>query len=464
MNTLVPHPMGGRPASELQLSPRHCRPSTINSPDYQLVIPRPRVRHQGEEVLVGAGKVQLFGRAPGPWTIAWYETEASPRQRTMRISHKKAKALFEQKIIELRNRATGLRELTPVDGAAYLRALELLPPGKQLELSISEFAEACKAASAIGDGRLSIMDCVRFTAENYPRGFAPRPLPKLIEQYLAQKESEISKDNYAHLEHNLGKLAAHYTGPLHSLQSSDINTWLRGLGVGPRTRHNYRAALDQLVHWARDNAYLPRTWTEMDRVQDPGHKTGEIKILTIDQVTELLTTRQQDEESGRAQKSLVPFLALQVFAGLRHSEASRLDWRDVHLDERTIYVPKAIGKGFRSRPVPISDNLAAWLHPYAKRSGPITSLSQVSGALTKAKKRARIPAGDNETRNVLRKTFISYRKASIQNVAQVAEEAGNSVGIIHKHYGRPIPQAEGKRLFQIWPTDAAVLQLTFPGL
>ena len=37
---------------------------------------------------------------------------------------------------------------------------------------------------------------------------------------------------------------------------------------------------------------------------------------------------------------LKPFVAIGAFAGLRHAEIQRLDWREVHLADRFIEVPR----------------------------------------------------------------------------------------------------------------------------
>jgi hypothetical protein len=49
--------------------------------------------------------------------------------------------------------------------------------------------------------------------------------------------------------------------------------------------------------------------------------------------------------------------------------------------------------------------------------------------------------------NALRHSFISYRVADIQNVAQVALEAGNSPQMIFKHYRELVRPAEAKAWF-----------------
>ena len=415
-------------------------------------------------VTSGSAVVKIYGRAPGPYTIAWRESAGGARKRAMRASLKAAKKFAESLADNIANGQTAMNQFGEDDRASYLRSVQILrPTGKALELAASEYAEACAQLAGV-----PLAEAVKFFLENRPRGFIPRPIPDLVEQFLAEKQPEISIRWHAALASHFARLSSFTTAPLHALNSADINRWLRSLDAGPRTRHNYRAALDELIQWAKGNGHLPRTWSEMERVPDPGLRPSETRILTPEQMIRLLGVRKSMEETGKAQKSLVPFLALAAFAGIRHEEMNGekalLNWRDIRLSERTIYVPKGVAKTGRDRIIPINDNLAAWLEPYARTNGPISPISQTSGALVKAKRKAGIPCGKDESRNTLRKSFISYRLAVVKNIAQVAEEAGNSSGIIRKHYHRPIPEAEGKRWFGIWPTTAAILQLNFAGL
>ena len=55
--------------------------------------------------------------------------------------------------------------------------------------------------------------------------------------------------------------------------------------------------------------------------------------------------------------------------------------------------------------------------------------------------------------NALRHSFISYRVADIQNVAQVALEAGNSPQMIFQHYRELVRPAEAKAWFTIEPDN-----------
>lgn len=398
--------------------------------------------------------------------------EGGLRRREVRADLEEAKALADTVLTRLENGQTLQESFGPQDQACYLRAVQLAAPtGKPLELLVSEYSDLWKQAAAVGS---TPADALKFFLENRPKGSQAVSLTKLIEKFIADKTGEIGTKWFRTLEGHLERFAEHFSkhcvpgqepAPLHQLSSADLNAFLRELNVGGRSRHNYRAAVDQLVRWAKGNGYLPKIWSEMEDVTDPGARSGEIKILTPEEVTKLLSCRQHMEEMGRAKKSLVPFIALQAFAGVRHEEINGekalLDWRNIDIEQRNIYVPRDVAKTGRDRVVPISDNLAAWLLPYVKPNGKICELSNTSHALCDAKRAAGLAAGKNETRNALRKSYISYRLAVTHNIAQVAEEAGNSAQKIRSNYNRPIPQKEGIRWFNIWPTAADVVQLNF---
>jgi len=135
-----------------------------------------------------------------------------------------------------------------------------------------------------------------------------------------------------------------------------------------------------------------------------------------------------------------------------------LDWQDFDWEEKTIYIGKGAAKTGRDRVVDLPDNLIAWLLPYRKTKGRICELANTSNALCALRKRAGIIGNK---RNALRKSFISYKKALTQNIEAVADQAGNSPGIIRKNYLRSDTRMKraAERWFSIMPTRADVLPL-----
>ena len=68
----------------------------------------------------------------------------------------------------------------------------------------------------------------------------------------------------------------------------------------------------------------------------------------------------------------VPAIAIGLFAGLRpEAELWHLDWQSINLAGKLIDVTKS-KNSISHRFVKTSDNLVAWLAPYAKKSGWVT--------------------------------------------------------------------------------------------
>jgi integrase len=73
----------------------------------------------------------------------------------------------------------------------------------------------------------------------------------------------------------------------------------------------------------------------------------------------------------------LPCLAIGAFAGLRSAEIERLEWQDIHFNEKLIVVAASKAKTASRRIVPLHDNLAVWLAPYAGRQGRVWPESSI---------------------------------------------------------------------------------------
>jgi hypothetical protein len=97
--------------------------------------------------------------------------------------------------------------------------------------------------------------------------------------------------------------------------------------------------------------------------------------------------------------------------------------------------------------VPITENLRAWLTPHRRPNGEVTPYANMSKQLMWLAEdvhdawQKEIPPGKFTWKhNALRHSFISYRVAKIQNVAQVALEAGNSPRMVFSNRAIPFTQ------------------------
>jgi integrase len=226
------------------------------------------------------------------------------------------------------------------------------------------------------------------------------------------------------LRHYLGSFARAFRCSIVSVTGVEIDVWLRSLGVSNRTRNNLRGSIQTLFNYAKARKCIPRDHDEIASVPVARDTGGEIEIFTPQEMSDLLRF---------APDYHIPFLALGAFVGVRHAEIQRLDWKDIHFDAGIIEIKAAKAKTASRRTIPILDNLRAWLVPYAQPSGPVCKHRNMAFELAELVRHMNQALNEEQANrtvkwrhNALRHSFISYRVAQVQNVAQVALEAGNS--------------------------------------
>ena len=429
------------------------------------------------------------------YTLSFYQDGV--RKRPTFATLQAAKDEADIVVNRLGNSDADVLTLTSADRAAYLRACQLLDSiGAHIENAAAEYVQAKQVLNDV-----PLLQAAEYYVKRHPSRIAPRPVMEVVDEMLKLKQSDGLSEGYLrHLRYDLEKFAAAFHGNIGTVSGPDIDKWLRGLGLAPRTRNNLRTSVQTLFGFAKSQQYLPKDHDEIDGVTRVKDGAGEIEIFTPKEMTEIL---------ANADERIVPFLTLGAFAGIRHAEIQRLEWSDIHFDARIIEIRAAKAKTASRRTVPILDNLRAWLLSQRQEVGPVciylnmaseieslvhaintarrAAWSEAKGvgkeALVAAEKRAAkrrteerkkkggrrawgtaVPAGAETAKeegwnafawkhNALRHSFISYRVADIQNVAQVALEAGNSPQMIFKHYRELVRPAAAKAWFAIAPRN-----------
>ena len=415
------------------------------------------------------------------FTLSYYQdgVRKRPTFTDLRAAQDEANVIANR----LGNSDADVLTLTSADRSAYLRARQLLAPfGTQIENAAAEFVQAKQVLGAV-----PLLQAAEYYVKRHPAHIPPRPVMAVTEEMLRVKQSDGLSDEYLrHLRYDLNKFAAAFHGNIGTVMGPDIDKWLRGLGVSPRTRNNLRASVQTLFAFAKAQRYLPKDHDEIDSVMLAKGAVSEIEIFTAKEMVEIL---------AHADQRLIPFLTLGAFAGIRHAEIQRLEWTDIQFDAGIIEIRAAKAKTASRRTVPILENLRAWLLPYCQEVGLVcggldtkneipalvqkinearravwasakrASAEQLKETKNRAKDnsaKAKAPPGAATARiegwaafawkhNALRHSFISYRVADIQNVAQVALEAGNSPQMIFQHYRELVRPAAAKEWFAIEP-------------
>lgn len=368
-------------------------------------------------------------------------------------------------------RAVGGRfiELEHTDRDATLRLLDAIKErGGEPQDVVDDVIAALKG---IGASSLRLNQCVTFAL---PRLAPAAGVVTVLEAAESLKESKAGQISKTYLR-TLGVQLDRITGklgeiPVSHLDAVKINEFIAGLKTrdkktrkgkvtpgkpaSAKFRKHVLGAMRQLVRHAVSRGWLAKGVVDLEILDAPRQaKGGAIHIFTADELASLLKY---------ADASLLPFVAIGAFAGLRSAEIERLDWREIDLVQGHIEITAANAKTASRRLAPVTDNLKAWLTPIHRKTGRVFALSTSGGHLTERLQKLAKKAGlTGWKKNGLRHSFISHRVSDIQNVSQVALECGNSPSIIFSSYRSVVTAAEAKKFFAIAPAPAAenVVQL-----
>ena len=391
------------------------------------------------EVKAGSAVVKIYpmiNRGRRLYTVTHYPV-AGQRIRQNFADLAKAKQEAYRLAASLQNGDISVLKLSNQDHSAYVHAVaKVKPTGRSLELAATEFAEAVQMLG----NRTSLVEAVRFYVKHHPTTLPKKPIRHVVDEMISAKRADGMSARYlSDLESRLGRFARECCGLLSDLTSKDLKDWLNGLGVGARGRNNFRALLIALFNFAKSCGYLPKNQeTEADSLTKAKDTASAIEIFSPADLTKLLE---------HADDSLVPYLAIGAFAGLRTAELQRLIWQEVKLDQGFIEVTAGKAKTAQRRLVPIQPNLALWLQRHVRPAGEVFLLSTINQKAAGFSKKLGIPWPHNG----LRHSYASYRLAKCKSAAEVALEMGNSPRMIFQHYRELVTPSDAEKWWDIVP-------------
>jgi integrase len=372
------------------------------------------------------------------------------------------------------------------------RGINLLAPfNVPIDVAAAFYAECLKRRPGVPPMRI-----LEFFEQKHPLHLQQKLVHEVVEEMLKVKRSDKLSERYLkQLEYDLDRFSRQFRCRLIDVVGTDVDKWLRDLGVGPRTRNNLRNSVNALFKFGIARKYLPKDHDEIDAVPVAKDADTEIEIYTPAEMEEVLAVASPEH---------IPFLAISAFAGVRHAELQRLDWANVNRKARIIEIKAGTAKTASRRVIPILPNLAKWLKRHWKTAGAVCSYTNMVlqfveltrrvnekrradwakenrvspdklkaadkaaeerlANLTRNQRRSRgtvMPGAETAVdegwkpflwkHNALRHSFISYRVAQTQNVAQVALEAGNSPQMIFQHYRELVRPKDAKAWFALAP-------------
>lgn len=328
-------------------------------------------------------------------------------------------------------------------------AVEVLRSAKTCE-SLGSAIRSWVECVTLLDGRAALFDVVKFFLANH-RGTGPQPKPmrfdeatKLYHNFkVADGKSGSHCDNIQSRVNRLAK-ALPSGVLLDDLTAGQLEQVVVSFGLRPKTRNEYKILLGNLYTWAskQNPPLVPKGFNPGKEMERCKVIQGDVEFLHVADLKKILarlpTTR----------PDLMSLVVLVCFAGLRPSEATRLDWSEVGHDH--IRLPGKKSKTGHSRQIPIQENLKSWLALWRKDGGlvcPDVSLEHINAAIRRV-------CGLRLSHDALRHGFGTHRQRVVKNIGAVAEEMGNSISICRRHYVNAFcTEDEANEWFNVVPAN-----------
>jgi integrase len=352
----------------------------------------------------------------------------------------KAKEEAEAKAAQLSRGDVDAMQISGKDRLIYGRALEAVKDYRvPLDAVALEYSEARKLLDGV-----PLADAARFYARHHGEGIKRKPVVEAVEETIEAKKLDGVSEVYLNdLRYRLGVFAERFHCDLVSLTPEDVRGFFDSVKLSPRSFNNFLSMLRTFFRFAQERKWLSKEANLLETVKRRKDKRKPVEILTPGEMTALLE---------HATQEISPCLALGAFAGLRSEEILRLDWKDVTKRPGFIEVAADKAKTATRRLVPITDNLALWLAVSPSHEGRLWKDTKAMFFKTRLQVAAKAKVSWKQ--NVLRHSFISYRLAELQNINQVALEAGNSPKMIHRCYRELATPEQAKSWFSIAPVEA----------
>lgn len=272
------------------------------------------------------------------------------------------------------------------------------------------------------------------------------PLGTVLADFLEAKQARgMRHRSFRKLKSSLEMFAVQTVRerPIRNVSSVDIRDFLHRNGWAPATVKSYLGDVRTFFAWAVKRRYISENPAEL--VEVPMLEDKPPGILTVEQIKHLLDVCQ------RFSPTLLAWVSLALFAGVRSEEARRLEWVDIQ--ENGFEVKGIKAKTRRRRWVELSPQLKAWLEA-ARFAGsdlpPKNCVYRWSEVRRQAGLKAKWP------HNALRHSFASYHFGKHGNEAKLAEIMGTSPQMLFANYRALVRPEEAEAFFNLRPDMDAI--------
>ena len=329
-------------------------------------------------------------------------------------------------------------------------AVEILRSAQTCESLTSAIRDWTLCGALLGS-RATVLDAVKFYLASHEGRSEPVKPIEFKEAAQSYHEFKVGdKKSAAHCKniiHRLNRLAQHLEPEtlLTDLTAGRLEQVVQKFELSPKTRNEYRFVLSNLYAWAARQSppLVPRGFNPGKEMERCSVKQDEVSFLHVADLKKILSA------ISAQRPHLLPLVTVVCFAGLRPSEAARLDWSEV--GEDYIRLPGIKSKTGFSRQIPIQPNLKLWLAEWRKNTGFVcggVNIDHVNMTIKRV-------SGVSLTHDGMRHGYGTHRQRIVKSIGTVSEEMGNAPAICKRHYVNAFcSDAEATEWFSLLPESS----------
>ena len=342
----------------------------------------------------------------------------------------------QRKFFETREAAEQYVKQRKADTRAFGIHFTTIPPNERAAIGYQ-----LERLKKIGWTLAAAVDYIERHGKNAPS----LPLGTVADEFIKAKEQGGLRPRYLKtLKASINRfLLGRREKLISDITAAEIQEYITGNGWKPATKRSYLVDVRTLFAFAVKRKFVsdsPAMAVDLPLVEQapPG-------IISPDQARAIL-----DASIDFAPDAL-PVIILQLFAGLRRSEAEELTWNDI--GDEFVEVKAHLAKTRRRRLNRITPQLRAWLDLAKEASGKLPAINyadKLKLILEKAKLR------QEWDQNALRHSFASYHFAKFKHENETAALMGNSPQMVFQHYREIVRPEIADQYFDILPPADAL--------
>ncbi len=326
-------------------------------------------------------------------------------------------------------------------------------------LTPSQLAIAIDAIGRLNEAGLQdakLIEAVETLLAEYRLCVNTVSLGTALDTYLETIDRDSQALHFKTSRITLGRLTSHfgYDISVAQIKAKDIEEFFAKIeeDFAVKTYNNTLSYAKTFFNWCITKGYTRESPIKL-KMKSIAYADPEfISVFDLQSILEELETNKSIRDDDR--HTLINFISLSFFCGLRSSEIFRLPTDAVHPEDEHPFVrvstTKGAARGIKGRIVDLEPNAVAWFKKY-----PYTEQFDEKKMY---KIRRRLRSMDTDVfeglfvKNVARHSYITYHTAKYRDYARTEAYVGTSANMRVRHYQGLATTAEAERYFNLFPS------------